>query len=139
MKKFLTTAALVMSIGITSVTASTAPARAEPDGAEVLTALGLLALFAYAAKEQRDDRKKATVHKKPAPKKRFSKVLPAKCMRVANTRNDQYRVFGKRCLQNNYRHVNRLPRFCETNVRVKGQWRAAYNARCLRNQGFTRA
>ncbi|MCF6444756.1 hypothetical protein [Nereida sp. MMG025] len=137
MKNLLTTSALILSIALGSVTISAQPVRAnEASAGEIATAIGLLALFAYAAKEARDDTKK---HRVQPPKKRFSKVLPAKCLQIVQRRNYKQRVYGARCLQNNYRHVNRLPRFCKTEVKLRGQWRPAFNAQCLRREGFTRA
>jgi len=141
MKRILTTSALVLSIALTSVTASSQTASAA-DGDDIAKLLGAIALFAILneAQNDRSEKRKATVtDRKPKQKAKRSKVLPRKCLRVLNTKHGQRRIFGKGCLRNNYRHVDRLPQFCATKWRRDGKRLNGYDARCLRNEGYTRA
>ena len=73
-------------------------------------------------------------------KRRISKVLPRYCLRRIETRRGDVRMFGKRCLQRNYRYADWLPQDCK--IRVK-TWRhghrvtrVGYKPRCLRHYGY---
>ena len=67
------------------------------------------------------------------------RVLPAACFTRVDTRNGPVRMFGRRCLQNNYRFADRLPERCEITVRGQNHLRRGYRPQCLRNAGFTMA
>ena len=74
---------------------------------------------------------------KPLPHRVSRKLLPSNCLRSINTRQGQKRIFGNRCLNSNFRHVNKLPDACYTEFRAKGQNHHGYGARCLRNKGYS--
>jgi hypothetical protein len=65
-----------------------------------------------------------------------SKLLPQNCFRSYDTRRGQVLMFGSRCLQNNYRHANRLPQHCAQTIRTFDGKRRGYDARCLRGAGY---
>lgn len=74
---------------------------------------------------------------KPLPHRVSRKLLPGNCLRSINTRHGQKRIFGNRCLNNNFRHVNKLPAACYTEFRSKGRQHHGYGARCLRSKGYS--
>ena len=86
-------------------------------------------------------RHKGKVHhqpkQRPLPHRVSRKVLPGNCLKRIDTRRGQQRIFGNRCLNNNFRHVNKLPRACYTEVRSRGRLHHGYGARCLRNKGYS--
>ena len=64
------------------------------------------------------------------------RALPQSCLRTVETRYGAQRLFGQRCLEQNYRHVNRLPDLCEIRVYTNTGPRRGYDPLCLREQGF---
>jgi hypothetical protein len=48
-------------------------------------------------------------------------------------------MFGRRCLENNFRHANRLPQQCAQQIRTHRGTRYGYDARCLRGAGYSLA
>lgn len=63
-------------------------------------------------------------------------VLPHDCLRRVETRFGTQRMFGKRCLERNYRHVSNLPRRCEVRVFTSNGPRDGFDPQCLRQQGY---
>ncbi|MEP2027240.1 MAG: hypothetical protein ABJI96_00880 [Paracoccaceae bacterium] len=74
---------------------------------------------------------------KPLPKRLSRKLLPGQCLRRLETRRGYKRLFSDRCLNNNFRHVNRLPEACYTEFRSDGRKHRGYGARCLRKNGYS--
>ena len=64
------------------------------------------------------------------------RVLPRECFRRVETRFGTQRMFGRRCLENNYRHVNRLPGRCAVRVYTDNGPRRGFDPLCLRQQGY---
>ena len=95
----------------------------------------------YKHKYGAPSRHRGNVHhqpkQRPLPHRVSRKVLPRNCLRNIDTRRGQQRIFGNRCLNNNFRHVNKLPHACYTEVRSRGRWHHGYGARCLRNKGYS--
>lgn len=73
---------------------------------------------------------------KPLPRRVNRKLLPQKCFRSFDTRRGKVRMFARRCLERNYRFVNRLPQNCFQRVRTYEGKRAGFGARCLRQNGY---
>jgi hypothetical protein len=48
-------------------------------------------------------------------------------------------MFGERCLQQNYQYANRLPQQCGQEIRTHNGRQYGYDARCLRNAGYSLA
>lgn len=65
------------------------------------------------------------------------RVLPHDCIRQVETRFGTQRMFGRRCLERNYRHANGLPDRCAVRVFGANGPRNGYDPRCLRQQGYT--
>jgi hypothetical protein len=124
---------------------SAAPARAGGDDiAKALAGLAMLAIIGKAISDNRDghqvSRQAAPRHQyvqpRPLPKRIARNALPGQCLRVIDTRRGTTRMFMRRCLERNYRYVNRLPQACAQRVRTDRGPRYGYNARCLRQSGF---
>ncbi|WP_341368029.1 hypothetical protein [Yoonia sp. BS5-3] len=67
---------------------------------------------------------------------RSRRVLPADCLRRVETRFGVQRMYGQRCLERNYRHVNSLPERCEVRVYSSNGPRTGFDPVCLRERGF---
>ncbi len=64
------------------------------------------------------------------------RALPHGCLRTVETRFGNQRMFGKRCLERNYRHVNSLPDRCAVRIYTNDGPRRGFDPLCLREQGF---
>ena len=85
------------------------------------------------------DKPRPRIHAKPLPQRVNRKQLPGECLRSYQTRRGQAHMFGRRCLEKNYRAVNRLPQNCAMQVRTDRGPRAGFDARCLRRNGYSLA
>ncbi len=65
------------------------------------------------------------------------RALPRECLRRVETRRGVQRVFGARCLRNNYAFADRLPGQCIINLRTNIGPRRGFDPACLRSFGFT--
>ena len=69
-----------------------------------------------------------------------SKRLPAQCLKTFRTVNGPQTLFGKRCLDNNFRWAYRLPQQCLRTIRVwkngRLRTRDAYAPNCLTRYGY---
>ncbi|MDX8350363.1 hypothetical protein SLH49_20425 [Cognatiyoonia sp. IB215446] len=63
-------------------------------------------------------------------------VLPRQCFRNVETRFGTQRMFGQRCLERNYRHVNSLPGRCAVRVYTDDGPRRGFDPLCLRERGY---
>jgi hypothetical protein len=82
------------------------------------------------------DRTVRPLQPKPLPHRVARKLLPGECLRSLRTRQGKVRMFGARCLQNNFSYANRLPAECGIRVRTNNGPRRGYEARCLRGYGY---
>ena len=64
------------------------------------------------------------------------RLLPHDCIRHIDTRFGTQRMFGRRCLQRNYRHFSSLPERCVVRVYTNDGPRRGYDPLCLREQGY---
>jgi len=64
-------------------------------------------------------------------------VLPRNCLRSFETRFGAHRMFGARCLRNNYVFADNLPRSCAVRIMTFEGARRGYDPACLRGQGFS--
>lgn len=135
-KTTFTAGLLATTLAFTSMTPTAAEARMSDD--EIAALVGLLFIGAAIHRSRNNDRAPAPdVTQRPRDENRW-RVLPANCRRDIETRRrGTVRMFTQRCLNNNYRHVNRLPDECHIRVRTEnGQRRQGFAARCLRQAGF---
>lgn len=149
-----------VALGLTTLAA--APAHAEQDrtARAVSTILGLAVVGAiiHDQKKSREKEKsranvrgsvyqvhpnsqghghfKPQVHHKPKPHRVSRKLLPQHCLRSFPTRHGHVRVFGQRCLERSYNFVHSLPRNCVLHVRSNHRKHTAFDARCLRQNGY---
>lgn len=137
-KTTFTAGLLATTLALTAVAPNSAAARMSED--EIAAILGLLVIGAAIHNRRNNDVAPAPA---PAPTRRDTstrgwRVLPVDCIRNVTRRNgNTIRMFGQRCLTNNYAHLNRLPEACHVRVRDEnGQRRQGYRVRCMRTQGF---
>lgn len=130
MLKTLTAGVLALALTLTSVTAT--PARAEISEGDAV--VGLITLLLLGAAISNRDNDNPQVDQRGRGEN--WRVLPAHCLTTVNTRGGEVRMFGLRCLNRNYAHVNRLPARCEISVRGPRHMRHGYVPRCLRHEGF---
>ena len=164
MFKTFTAGLLAVSLTFTSATSTQANGLSEDDIGKLLFGLVATAAIASAIKNNRDDdRARVTIQQKPrvhvqrqhqprahAPRQHQPRghvrgnhrravpaPLPLACMREVQTRNGIRRIFGQRCLNNNYAQAHRLPRECAVRFNTNRGQRTGYAARCLRNNGYS--
>lgn len=144
-RRFISTIAAA-SIALTTLGAL--PAFA--DDRDTARALAAILGLAIVGKVIHDNKKKRASHHaaprynppvydvqpRPLPKRANRKLLPRKCFRTFENRRSKIRMFGNRCLQNNYAHAHRLPQHCFNRFRTYDGWRRGYEARCLRDAGY---
>jgi hypothetical protein len=86
-----------------------------------------------------DTRRLPPLEPRPLPRAVDHKLLPAQCFQSQETRSGTQTVFGLECLQQNYSFVDRMPIQCLVNVRNERGFADAYEARCLRDAGYSLA
>lgn len=86
--------------------------------------------------KRRVERTHRNFEPRPLPRRVARKLLPGHCLRSLHTRQGKVRMFGARCLHNNFAHANRLPQDCGIRVRTNQGPRRGYEARCLRGYGY---
>ncbi len=64
------------------------------------------------------------------------RTVPYACLRTVETRFGAQRLFAQRCLERNYRHVNRLPERCAVRLYTANGPVRGYDPLCLREQGY---
>ncbi|MBE0414310.1 hypothetical protein [Yoonia sp.] len=69
--------------------------------------------------------------------KKGHNALPATCLQDVENRFGSQRMFVQRCLERNYRHVDRLPARCAVRVYTNNGPREGFDPLCLRQAGFT--
>ena len=134
-----------------------APAQAQAldreDAARLVIGLGALAVVGAAIRNNRDDDDSATeVHDRhdrndwnrrnngnrwsDLNRRSNNRVLPGECLQRIETRFGTQRLFGQRCLERNYRHVNQLPGRCAVRVYTRRGPQTGYDPLCLREAGY---
>ena len=137
LKTTITAGLLATTLAMTAVVPNSAEARMSDD--EIVGLLGLLAFGAIIHHRRNSNDVAPAPAPQPQPTvNRGWRVLPVDCIRNVTRRNgNTIRVFGQRCLNNNYNHPNRLPEVCHVRVRNEnGQRRQGYRVRCMRDHGF---
>lgn len=136
LKTTFTAGLLATTLALTSITPNSAAARMSDE--DIAAILGLLVIGAAIHNSRNNDAAPVAPSRPQPTTTRGWRVLPANCIRNVTRRNgNTIRMFGQRCLNNNYAHVNRLPEACHVRVRTEnGQRRQGYRARCLRDAGF---
>ncbi|MBW4706590.1 hypothetical protein KX928_02210 [Roseobacter sp. YSTF-M11] len=154
-RKFIATI-VAAALAVTAI--GSAPARADED---LLRALAAIAGIAIVGKviHDRNERKKeqqavtrnthrAPVYQnhnrsydlkpRPLPHRANRRLLPGECLRSSDTRDGRVRYFGRSCLEDRYKHVEKLPKACKLRVKVPGYAyrRTGYDAYCLRQNGY---
>ena len=76
---------------------------------------------------------------RPLPRQVDTKMLPAECFRSYNGRLENQHVFRSDCLERSYEFANRMPAGCLVSVNTEQGRRDAYEARCLRDAGYSLA
>lgn len=76
---------------------------------------------------------------RPLPDRVNAKLLPQQCFRSFDGEEGKVMMFGERCLEDNFAHVERLPAYCHKRVSTRDGARYGYDARCLRDSGYSLA
>ncbi|AKS47601.1 hypothetical protein SAMN05444287_2745 [Octadecabacter temperatus] len=144
LKTTITAGLLATTLAFTAVAPNSAAARMSDD--EIAGLLGLLVIGAAIHSSRNNDRTSEpapTINRSDRNERhdrgvRNWQVLPAQCLTTAQTRRGAtVRMFGQRCLNNNYQFTNRLPQDCRVNFRgERGAHRQGYDVACMRNAGF---
>lgn len=143
MKKTLFAGFLSLSLAATSLMPTAAMADERDDFARALLGIAAAIAIGNAIKNNTDDDRPAvTPHRPnpppaPHPQPSSRRVLPSECLTTVDTRRGEVRLFGNRCLQENYRYANRLPSECRITVEGRRHTRVGYVPRCLRDRGYT--
>lgn len=117
------------------------PAAAENRDREVLVPLIIGALGLYIIHDRKDRNKPVVAHRphRPVatPPRTNRKVLPQNCFKRVRTDRGRRGIFGQRCLNRTFAHVDRLPRACRVRVEgVRGRTHRGFGARCLKKRGY---
>lgn len=136
LSKTLTAGVLSATLALTAVAPTTASAQISDEDA--LAGIVTLLFLGAAIHNSRNNNDPAPATTTRSQRNDNWRVLPRNCRSDITRRNgNTIRMFTQRCLNNNYRHVNRLPQECHVRVRTDtGQRRQGFRARCLQNQGF---
>ena len=137
MTRTLSALGLSLTIFFTSLTATTAPARADEDVAKVLAGLALLGILAATIDANKDEEVTRTRPHKPRVTPRpvpARKVAPRRCLRDQWTHRGVREVYAAGCM----RHVSKVapPRKCLREARTNSGPRRFYTKRCLRKHGW---
>lgn len=76
---------------------------------------------------------------RPLPERVDRKLLPQQCFRSYDGEDGKVMMFGEPCLEKNYSQVDRLPNYCAKRVKTADGARYGYDARCLRDSGYSLA
>ena len=76
---------------------------------------------------------------RPLPERMDRKLLPQQCFRSYEGDEGKVMMFGEPCLEKNYSYADRLPRYCAKRVSTAEGARYGYDARCLRDSGYSLA
>ena len=131
--------ATVLAAAMALTTLAAAPARAADNGEIARLIFGAGALFMLGTalsnnnKNRHVNRRYVEPTYNPPPRRH---VVPSACLRVNQTGHGPRRFFGRRCLNNNMRHAERLPNGCLRNIWTNRGQRTVFSARCLRNNGW---
>lgn len=144
--------ASVTALSLATATPAAAQGLDREDVGKLLIGLAAVAVIGAAIEENRDNRESTPAHHNNGwggidrnnswsgidrNNNNNRRVLPHDCLRQVETRFGTQRMFGRRCLERNYRHANSLPDRCEVRVFAENGPRNGYDPRCLRQQGYT--
>ncbi|MFG6590121.1 hypothetical protein [Sulfitobacter sp. 1A12157] len=76
---------------------------------------------------------------RPLPERVDRKLLPQQCFRSYEGDEGKVMMFGEPCLEKNYSYADRLPLYCAKRVSTAEGARYGYDARCLRDSGYSLA
>lgn len=141
--------------GVTALSltfSSAAPAQAaglsDDDLGKIIFGIAALAAISTLVEPQANQsRAQVTREISPRPNREHSNdrrhqqeertVLPRNCLRSYETRFGTHRMFGRRCLQNNYSLASRLPNSCSVRIFTEAGPRRGFDPTCLRSHGYT--
>lgn len=139
MKRPLIASLLSVTIAFSSVAATPVRAGNDEDLLKILLGIATIAIIADAANDRRDQSQQTNGgqdwnhHAIPARQR----VLPAQCVvEVDARRGRDVTMLGRRCMERNYRWVNRLAERCEMTVEARRHDRRGFSIHCLRRAGY---
>ncbi len=143
MYKTIVAGITAVSLTLASAQPTQAQGLSEDDVGKLL--FGLVTALAVGAaikdRNDRDDRPRAQTHQPvqqhaAPPRRQNRNVLPRNCLRRVSTGYGEHRIFGRRCLRNNYDFTADLPRQCAVRLYTDRGPARGFDPRCLRDQGF---
>lgn len=141
----------VAALSLATATPVAAQGLDREDMGKLLIGLAAVAVIGAAIEENRDRNESTRVHDNHNQynwgrinrgndwsnlNRSNRRVLPRECFRRVETRFGTQRMFGQRCLERNYRHVNSLPGRCAVRVYTDNGPRRGFDPLCLREQGY---
>ncbi len=141
----------VTALALATATPASAQGIDREDLGKLLIGLAAVAVIGAAIEENRDRDESTQVHDRHNDNswsdinrgnnwsnlnRNNRRVLPRECFRRVETRFGTQRIFGKRCLERNYRHVNSLPNRCAVRIYTDNGPRRGFDPHCLREQGY---
>jgi len=144
MKRTLMAASLGLTLAVAPMASLPAQALDRDQVAGLIAGIAILGLAGSALSDGQGGRVTSQVVRRSTPDYRVQRppvrhTLPARCLRSFERRQRALHVFGQRCLQKSGVNLRHLPRACATEIRVGGRYRTAYEARCLRHNGWRMA
>jgi hypothetical protein len=142
--KALTSGVLALTLALTGITATAAPAAAnghrDNRGAEAAAVFGgLLLLYGLSQAGRHNDRRNQPQTHQPAPQPQVQhRVAPQRCFIQGHDNRGQYRGYRQRCMQQHANNAHLLPASCLRHVWTDRGQRTIYGGSCLRNNGWTR-
>lgn len=152
MLKSLIAGVTALSLTMASATPIAAQGLDREDIGKLLIGLAAAAVIGAAIEENREDNRPTQAHHNSnnwggidrnrtnnwsnLNRNSNRRALPRDCLRRVETRFGTQRMFGKRCLERNYRQVNSLPGRCAVRVYTDNGPRRGFDPQCLREQGY---
>ena len=140
---------LVLSAAV-AATLAVSPVQARNDSsgddsaAFIAALLGLVTLGVILSDDNSQPTYKPTPpmpHRPKPPKVSKFHSLPAHCVRTFKTQTGRQKMYGRRCLQKNFRFAHDLPSTCEKSVVARNRkgvfvQRHGYHLKCLHDRGY---
>ncbi len=142
----------IIALSLTLATPLQAGGLDRDDVGKLILGIAAIAALNAALENRREDRSTTQVRDRDMRAPRVSpnnanrwsdlnrqtnrRVIPHACLRNIETRFGTQRMFGLRCLERNYNHVNSLPDRCAVRVYTNNGPRRGYDPLCLREQGY---
>lgn len=152
MRQHLIAATAAVALMIATVTPAHADGLDREDAGKLLIGLAAIAVLGAALNRDGDDDRRmvqrthggtgtqrgwSDLHDRETARQDARRALPASCLRWVETRYGHQRIFGQRCLEQNYTRHAHLPARCAVRLYSGNGPRNGFDPHCLRDAGFT--